>query len=129
MKDFENSKIPAIDYIVDFEITLLNGKTIYIDTKGDQEEVARLKAKIFMSQHQDLPLYFISTLPKYLGNEWVEVTKSKDFRSKLKNKYTKIYGKWQRNKTPNWQIKNWEDYFKFENFHNLFYKWKNTKRK
>ena len=80
-----------------------------------------------MNLHKELPLYFISVLPKYLGNEWVEVTKSKDFRGKLKNKYQKIYGKWKRNQTPNWSTKDWEKYFEFKNMYGLFYKWTKTK--
>ena len=82
--DFEGTKIPSIDYIIDFRVFLKDGREIFIDTKGDTEEVARLKSKMFMEQNRTLPLYFISILPKYLGNDWVEVTKSKDFRSKLK---------------------------------------------
>ena len=126
-KDFDNAKVPAMDYIIDFKVVLNDNQEIYIDTKGDQEEVARLKAKMFMNLHKDLPLYFISVLPKYLGNEWVEVTKSKDFRSKLKNKYQKIHGKWKRNQTPNWSVKEWEKYFEFKNMYGLFYKWTKTK--
>lgn len=47
-KDFDNTKVPAMDYIIDFKVVLNDNQEIYIDTKGDQEEVARLKAKIFM---------------------------------------------------------------------------------
>ena len=32
-----------------------------------------------------------------------------------KNKYQKIHGKWKRNQTPNWAVKDWEKYFEFKN--------------
>ena len=102
-----------MDYIIDFEVTLNNGQMIYIDTKGQIEEAAQIKSKIFKYKYPVEPIYFIGKLPKYLGNEWVEVTKGKDFRGKLKNKYTSENGKWSRSK-PNWNVINWNDYFEFE---------------
>lgn len=129
--DFQNRKVQSINYIGDYVVELNNGEIIVLDTKGSKattEESARLKQKLFMFQNRDMPIYFIAPLPKYLGGEWVDVTKGCDFGTKLKTRYVKTFGKWKRNVTPNWCPNDWEIHFEFENFNELFYLWKNTKK-
>lgn len=128
--DFRNGKVDSIDYIADYVVELNSGKKIVIDTKGSKtttEESARLKQKIFMTKYLD-EIYFVAPLPNYLGKEWVDISKGYDFSGKLKSKYKKLYGKWARNKTPNWTIKDWDEYFVFEDYNSLFYIWKETKK-
>ena len=125
--DFNGKKMKPILHKPDFKVFLNNDTWILIDTKGQQEELATLKRKIFMIQNPGVRYYFVSRTTKYLGDKWVEVSKGYDFRKKLKGKYTKLNGKWSRNK-PNWSIEDWDKYFEYENINGLFYRWKKTKR-
>lgn len=130
-EDFRGGKVQNISYIADYVITLNDDSEIVLDTKGSREtteESARLKQKIFMFNNKEIPIYFIAPLPLYLGNTWVDVTKGYDFGVKLKTRYVKINGKWKRNTTPNWKPEDWEKHFEFENFHDLFYIWRTTKK-
>ena len=131
---FDNVKIQPISITPDYLIILNDGNEILIDTKGqDQiEEASQIRRKLFLYQNKHIPLYFIGVIPIYLGGEniWVEVTQGKDFLNKLKNKYNNTYpeAKGSRSKPVKWSVKNWDEYFEYEDIDGLFYKWKKTKR-
>ena len=60
---------------------------VVIDTKGSKnttEEVARVNQKIFMYKNKEIPIYFVAELPKFLGKEWVDISKGSDFSGKLR---------------------------------------------
>lgn len=129
---WDNVKIQPISITPDYHITLNDGNEILLDTKGANciEEDSQLRRKMFLYQYKSIPLFFIGQLPIYLGNKaWVDVTKGQDFLAKLKSKYNKIYpnAKKSRTKPVNWKVKDWDQYFEYENVDGLFYRWIKTK--
>ena len=127
--NFRDKKEQKIEYVADYVVTLNDDTIVVIDTKGSKnttEEVARVKQKIFMYKNKEIPIYFVAELPKFLGKEWVDISKGSDFSGKLRKRYTDINGKWARGK-PNWTTKDWTEHFEFEDFHGLFYIWHKTK--
>lgn len=128
--DFRGGKVEDINYIADFVITLNSDEEIIVDTKGSKnttEESARIKQKLLMYKDRELKIYFIAKLPKFLGDTWVDISKGYDFSGKLRNKYTRLNGKWKHGK-PNWDVEDWKEYFEFEDVAGLFYIWKATKK-
>ena len=126
-KDFRNKKILEILHYPDFKIYLNDGTYVLVDVKGNPEPIAILKRKIFMLKNPDVRYFFISTTPKYLNEQWVEVSKGTDFRAKLKLKYSKLHGKWGKG-SPNWTFEDWDEGFNYECYNNLFYTWISTKK-
>ena len=78
-----------------------------------------------MYKNKEIPIYFVAELLKFLGKEWVDISKASDFSGKLRKRYADINGKWARGK-PNWTTKDWIEHFEFEDFHGLFYIWHKT---
>ena len=138
-KNFEDMKIRKVEHIIDFLVTLNTGEKVLIDTKGQPENDAKLKKKMFMYQY-DIPYYWITKLPIYLGEFWARVDVGCDFRQKLTRKWNDLYatytiknGKKKRKKPTKsdhqFTLKEIDKYFEYEDFHGLFYMWIKTKKK
>lgn len=135
---FINTKEKPITYIVDYSITLNDGSYILVDTKGGSgmtnEETAKIKRKLLLFQHKNIPIFFISKCPSYLSYNrptFIENTNGRDFYSKLKNKFYKIHPEQKKKrgkKDVQWTIDDWHKYFEFDNIDDLFYTWKSTKK-
>ena len=132
----KNSKEDKMEYIIDYGIYSNDGSFYLTDTKGSGyssvEIEARNKRKMLLSMQPNIPIYFVSRLPKYLGGEFVCINPKNDFYTKLKGKYDKLYPK-QKGKRRNlqdtqWTVEDWKQYFDFELKDGLFYVWKETKK-
>lgn len=130
-----NVKIKEFVIKPDYQVVLNDGEVILIDSKGgNQVEVeSQLKRKIFLYQNREFPIFYVGQLPKYLGGEWVEVSKGQDFLAKLKTRYNSIYfkgvSKIPISKPVKWKVSDWDEHFEYEDVSGLFYQWKRTKRK
>ena len=133
----KNTKEDKMEYIIDYGVHSNDGSFYLVDTKGagysSVEIEARNKRKMLLSKQPDIPIYFISRLPLYLGKEFVCINPKNDFYTKLKNKYDKIYPKQKgarRSLSSNkWTPEDWQEYFDFEFKDSLFYIWKETYKK
>lgn len=145
---WDNLKIKETVIKPDYQVLLNDDEVILLDTKGANciEPESQLKRKIFLYQNKEVPLFFIGQLPKYLGGEWVNVTKGVDFLPKLKTRYNNTYfndildynknrpkgtkaKQIPRSKPVNWKVSDWDEHFEYEDVDGLFYIWKKTKRK
>lgn len=126
--NWRGDKQDTIDHYPDFLITDNEGNQFIVDTKGagvsNHEADAKLKKLIFEYLNREIPYYYISELPKFLGGEWVESSPKHDFYSKLKSKYKKLF--------PNENVRDWRNckkflhhewtvYYDYENKCGLFY--------
>jgi hypothetical protein len=126
--NWRDEKQDSIDHYPDYLVTLLDGSQIIIDTKGGSvlthEFSASLKKLLFEYQNRNIPYYFISKLPRYLGEHWVESSPRHDFYGKLTKMYKKLFPK---ENTRQWQTckrflpKEWVDYFDVVDLQGLFY--------
>lgn len=126
--NWRDEKQDSIDHYPDYLVTLLDGSQIIIDTKGGSvlthEFSASLKKLLFEYQNRNIPYYFISKLPRYLGEYWVESSPRHDFYGKLTKMYKKLFPK---ENTREWRTckrflpKEWVDYFDVVDLQGLFY--------
>lgn len=132
--DFRGKEIAGIKNIIDFKIWKDENNFILVDTKGgnnsQNENDAKLKKKMFENLNPNVEYYWISKVPKYLGDCWIENSPYYDFVTKAKNKWAKLYPE---EKKKNWRkrtvifdSKMWGDHFEYEHVLGLFYVWKKT---
>lgn len=126
--DWRGKNIESIDHSPDFILTLNDDTIIVIDTKGggvvSHDKVSLMKRKIWMHSNQNIPYYMISKTAKYFGNEWVESSPRKDFHTKLKSKYKKLYPNENTRKHSTcvtFTRYDWGNYFEVESVLDLFY--------
>lgn len=116
----------AITHYPDYLITLNNGDKIIADSKGGSfhETDAKLKRKMWMNQHKDIPYYYVSISPKFIGGEWVETSPAHDFDKKLRLKHKKLYGKVNNrlSSSPKLMRCDWDKWFDYDCVAGLFYK-------
>ena len=126
-KNWEGKKVESIDHYPDFMITRLDKTNYIVDTKGGSfhETDAKIKRKIWLYQNPNIPYYYASTSPKYLGGNWLETTTNSNFLIKLTNVYKKeIYpncGKITA-KSPSITKSQVDEYFIWEDMDGLFYR-------
>jgi hypothetical protein len=132
--DFRGKKISGIKNIIDFRVWTDKDNHIMIDTKGGSfhETDAKIKRKMWESLNPNIPYYWISKTPKYLGECWLESSSYYDYFTKVKNKWAKLYPEekkkhWSKRKVV-FDHKMWGDHFEYENILGLFYIWKETKK-
>lgn len=123
--NWRGKKEDEILHYPDFLITRNDGSQYIIDTKGGSyhESEAVIKRKLFMYQNIDLPYYFVSKTPRFLGSAWVETTVGNNFEKKLRLVYKKIYPL-ETKKTkasPKLTKKDIDKYFDYEYLDGLFY--------
>ena len=92
-KDWRGESQREITHLPDFSVTLNDDTVILVDSKGgsQHETEAKIKRKMLLNQNRDMPYYFISYTPNYLGNIWVESSTGHDLNKKLKTLYKKKY--------------------------------------
>lgn len=131
--DFRGKEIKPITHTPDFKVWTDKDNYFIVDSKGGGakmiDEVAQVKAKILQITESPLEYYMVSKMPKYLGGEWVEVSKGYDFLTKIKNKYKKLFPEevskhWSSKR--HFYPKEWGIYFDFHNMLGLFYVWDKT---
>lgn len=132
-KDYRGKNINPITHTPDFKVWTTPDDFMIVDTKGGGanmiDEIAQVKAKILQLTEYPLEYYMISKMPKYLGGQWVEVSKGYDFLTKVKNKYKNLFPSevkkhWSKKRSflPN----EWECYFDFHSVLDMFYVWDKT---
>lgn len=126
--NWRNEKQDTIDHYPDFFVTDNDGNDFIVDTKGgnvsNHEADAKIKKLIFEYLNREIPYYYISKLPQYLGGEWVESSPRHDFYQKLTKKYKKVY---PQENPREWRTckkflhYEWGSYFDYETVCDLFY--------
>jgi len=130
--DWRDKKMASITHIPDFQILLNDNSFIIVDSKGadafTHDEVAVIKRKMLMYQNQKFQYYMISKTPKYLGNVWVETSKSYDFLGKLRTTYDKLFPNVNKRlkESPKFGVDKWSAFFEFHDIAGLFYVWDKT---
>jgi len=123
--NWRGGKESEINHLPDYLITLLDDTKIVVDTKGSSmhETDAKLKRKIWMYSHQDIPYYYASLCPKYLSGQWVETSPNADFLKKLKGCYDKLYPNVNKRlgNAPKLNVSDWDKYFEYHDIAGLFY--------
>ena len=123
--NWRGGKESEINHLPDYLITLLDDTKIVVDTKGSSmhETDAKLKRKIWMYNNQEIPYYYASLCPKYIGGQWVETSPNADFLKKLKNCYDKLYPNVNKRlgNTPKLNVSDWNRYFEYHDVAGLFY--------
>lgn len=125
-KDWKGKKIEPITHLPDYLITRLDGSKYIVDTKGGShhEAEAIIKRKMWMYHNQQIPYYYASIVPKFIGGAWTETTSGNNFEKKLRNLYDELYpGVNKRLKgAPKLSKKDVEDNFEYVYYDNLFYR-------
>lgn len=125
--DWRGNKVESIDHYPDFLITRLDGSQYIIDSKGGSfhENDAKIKRKIWMYQHPEIPYYYASVAPKFLGGNWVETTTGNDFLKKLRLAYKEIHPQYKTRKitasSPQIKKSQVDEYFDWEYLDGIFY--------
>lgn len=123
--NWRGDKQSSIDHYPDYFITLNSGEQIIVDTKGGSyhETDAKLKHKIFEYLNREIPYYYVSKCPLYIGGEWVETTPNHDMKKKLELIYNKLYP--NQNKRlkdkPILDLSKWNKYIEYHDIDGLFY--------
>jgi hypothetical protein len=123
--NWRGDKQDSIDHYPDYLVTDNDGNSFIVDSKGSSyhETDAKLKKKIWEYQNRELPYYYASKCPKYLGGEWVDTSVSHDMLKKLNLIYNKLYP--NQNKrlkdTPIFSKNEWGKYMEFHSVCGLFY--------
>lgn len=125
--NWRGKKEESIDHYPDFLITRLDGSQYIIDTKGGShhEKDAILKRKMWLYQNPNIPYYYISLVPKFLGDCWVETTVGNNFEKKLRSLYYKdLHPSINRATATSPQLSTYQidQYFDWEIHDCLFYK-------
>jgi len=125
--NFRGKKEESIDHYPDFLITRLDGSQYIIDTKGGShhEKDAILKRKMWLYQNPNIPYYYASEVPKFLGGCWVETTVGNNFEKKLRGLYYKeLHPTIKRATATSPQLRHdqIDEYFDWEIHDGLFYK-------
>ena len=87
--NFEGKKILPIKYVADYVINFNNGSQIVVDVKGQPDNTAKLKKKLFEFRYNDVPFYWYCRSIKYgNGDNWLtydELEKKRKNYKKQKN--------------------------------------------
>jgi hypothetical protein len=128
--NWRNGKESSIKHYPDYLVTLNDSNQIILDTKGgsQHETDAKLKRKIFQYQNKEVPYYYVSICPKFIGGLWVETSPNFDFMKKLRTKYDSLFPNVNKRLkiAPQLGIDKWSEYFEFHDVAGLFYVWDKT---
>lgn len=123
--NWRDFKEVSIKHYPDYLVTLNDDTVIVLDSKGDSfhEESAKIKRKLWQYKNNDIPYYYVSLTPKFLGAVWVESTPNFDFMKKLRTKYDKLYPNVNKRlkEAPKFTPDKWGEYFEFHDVSGLFY--------
>lgn len=123
--NWRGDKQDSIDHYPDYLVTDNDGMMFIVDSKGGSyhETDAKLKKKIWEYQNREVPYYYASKSPMYLGGEWVDTSVGHDMLKKLINIYNKLYP--NQNKRlkdkPTLHRREWYKYIEFHDVCGLFY--------
>ena len=127
---WRNTKESSIKHYPDYLVTLNDDSQIILDSKGSSqhETDAIIKRKIFMCQNKEIPYYYVSLSPKFLGQCWLETSPNFDFLKKLRNKYDKLFPNVNKRlkESPKFGADKWSAFFEFHDIAGLFYVWDKT---
>lgn len=123
-------KESSIKHYPDYLVTLNDGSQVILDTKGgsEHETDAIIKRRMFMYQNQEIPYYYVSICPKFIGGEWVDTSPHFDFMKKLRGKYDKLFPNVNKRlkESPKFGVDKWSAFFEFHDIAGLFYVWDKT---
>jgi uncharacterized protein YlzI (FlbEa/FlbD family) len=125
--NWRGDKQSAIKHYPDYLVTLVDGSKIIIDSKGgnvaNHAVEAKLKKKIFEYLNQEMPYYYVSKAPMYLGGLWLETSPNNDMLKKLVGIYDKLYPKQNKRlkDKPMLLVNDWHKYMEFHVVAGLFF--------
>ena len=123
--NWRGTKQDSIDHYPDYLVTDNDGNMFIVDSKGSSfhETDAKLKKKMWEYQNREIPYYYASKSPMYVGGEWLDTSIGHDMLKKLIGLYDKLYPNQNKRlkEKPILGKHKWSEYMEFHDVCGLFY--------